>query len=439
MKIKSLGTCLGISVGILSAFNLLAQNLVKNPEMKEGAIMATDFNKISLASGWSSATSGTVDLFSKSASKDKNGIPENRQGIQEAPGSNNYAGLIPFWEPKEKAGYTEYLQAELSTTLEAGKEYTVKFKVSLSEKSTRAVKGLAAHLSKSKVFMPHKTYLTKTPQVKSLDFVTDTEKWTEISGKIKAEGGEQYVVIGLFANSFPNEPFFQSVGKELDYKENRAYYFVTDVIVEEFKELDTDKDGIVDSKDTCPTVAGIASFAGCPDTDGDGVKDSEDVCPKVAGLTAFAGCPDTDGDGVPDTKDKCPTVAGVAEDKGCPKVDEAIMKKAEKSAKGVYFETAKDVIKKESIDDMDVLASILKADESLDCIIEGHTDNAGKPENNLVLSQKRADACKVYLVNKGIAYERLTAKGFGDTVPVDDNKTTVGKAKNRRVEFKLIH
>lgn len=439
MKIKSLCTCLGIGTGILSVLNLSAQNFVKNPEMKEGAVLATDFNKISLASGWSSATSGTVDLFSKSASKDKNGIPENRQGTQEAIGANNYAGVIAYWEPKEKAGYTEYLQAELSNTLEAGKEYTVKFKVSLSEKSTRAVKGLAAHLSKSKVFMPHKTYLAKTPQVKSLDFVTDTEKWTEISGKIKAEGGEQYVVIGVFANSFPNEPFFQSVGKELDYKENRAYYFVTEVSVEEFKELDTDKDGIVDSKDSCPTVAGLTAFAGCPDTDGDGLADKDDACPNVAGLTALAGCPDTDGDGITDLKDKCPTVAGVAEEKGCPKVDEAIMKKAAKSAKGVYFESAKDVIKKESIDDMDVLASILKADESLDCTIEGHTDNAGKPENNLVLSQKRADACKIYLVNKGIAGERLTSKGFGDTVPVADNKTTAGKAQNRRVEFKLIH
>lgn len=439
MKFKSFSICMGISASVFSALNLSAQNLVKNPEMKEGAVFATDFNKISLASGWSSATSGTVDLFSKSASKDKNGIPENRQGVQEANGTSNYAGVIAYWDPKEKAGYTEYLQAELSKTLESGKEYTVKFKVSLSEKSTRAVKGLSAHLSKSKVYMPHKTYLAKTPQVKSIDFVTDTEKWTEISGKIKAEGGEQFVVIGLFANSFPNEPFFQSVGKDLTFKENRAYYFVSDVVVEEFKELDTDKDGIVDSKDSCPTVAGIATFAGCPDTDGDGIADKDDACPKVAGLTAFAGCPDTDGDGVPDSKDKCPTVAGVAEDKGCPKVDEAIMKKAAKSAKGVYFETAKDVIKKESIDDMDVLASILNSDGSLNCNIEGHTDNAGKPENNLLLSQKRADACKTYLVSKGIATERLTAKGFGDTVPVDDNKTTAGKANNRRVEFKLIH
>jgi OOP family OmpA-OmpF porin len=202
---------------------------------------------------------------------------------------------------------------------------------------------------------------------------------------------------------------------------------------------DTDGDGVADPDDKCPSVAGLVGFGGCPDSDADGVQDSEDACPKVAGLPAFGGCPDTDGDGIPDNKDKCPTVAGVAEEKGCPKVDEAVIKKAAKSAKGVYFETAKDIIKTESIDDMDVLASILIEDESIDCDIQGHTDNAGKSDKNLLLSQKRADACKAYLVNKGIAAERLTAKGFGDTVPVADNKTAAGKAKNRRVEFILHH
>ncbi len=80
---------------------------------------------------------------------------------------------------------------------------------------------------------------------------------------------------------------------------------------------DMDKDGIADKDDACPTTAGIAKFAGCPDTDGDGIEDSKDGCPTVAGTVN--GCPDTDKDGVIDAKDKCPTVAGTIN--GCPDTD----------------------------------------------------------------------------------------------------------------------
>lgn len=84
---------------------------------------------------------------------------------------------------------------------------------------------------------------------------------------------------------------------------------------------DTDKDGIPDSKDACPTVAGIKEFNGCPDTDNDGVQDTEDACPTVAGLAKLNGCPDSDGDGVIDSKDKCPKIAGLAKLNGCPDKD----------------------------------------------------------------------------------------------------------------------
>ncbi|MEO6130238.1 MAG: OmpA family protein, partial [Saprospiraceae bacterium] len=86
----------------------------------------------------------------------------------------------------------------------------------------------------------------------------------------------------------------------------------------EVKMRDTDNDGIADDFDACPTVFGLAAFAGCPDTDGDGVQDTRDDCPDVAGLLELKGCPDTDGDGVSDKEDDCPDVAGPASNKGCP-------------------------------------------------------------------------------------------------------------------------
>jgi outer membrane protein OmpA-like peptidoglycan-associated protein len=102
------------------------------------------------------------------------------------------------------------------------------------------------------------------------------------------------------------------------------YFFGTkepEVVPEPTKEIsmnDADADGIADEFDACPTVPGLAAFAGCPDNDGDGVQDSRDECPDVAGLILLKGCPDTDGDGLSDSHDECPTIAGPESNRGCP-------------------------------------------------------------------------------------------------------------------------
>ncbi len=84
---------------------------------------------------------------------------------------------------------------------------------------------------------------------------------------------------------------------------------------------DSDKDGITDDEDLCPSIPGLLKFNGCPDTDGDGIEDSKDKCPDLAGIKAFDGCPDSDGDGIQDTEDECPNVKGTKENKGCPEPD----------------------------------------------------------------------------------------------------------------------
>lgn len=205
---------------------------------------------------------------------------------------------------------------------------------------------------------------------------------------------------------------------------------------------DTDGDGIPDKDDKCPNVAGVARYNGCPvpDTDGDGINDELDKCPTVAGVARYNGCPipDSDGDGVNDEEDKCPTVAGVKENQGCPLLNEAIIKKIAYSAKNIFFATGSSKLLSKSFKPLSEVAKILKEDMNLKLDIEGHTDNSGKPEKNQVLSENRAKAVLDYLkVKGGVDENRLASAGYGDTKPIASNKTTKGKAQNRRVELKL--
>lgn len=208
---------------------------------------------------------------------------------------------------------------------------------------------------------------------------------------------------------------------------------------------DADKDGIRDKDDKCPEVAGEPQYAGCPDTDMDGWPDSEDKCPTIAGLPEYAGCPDTDKDSLPDNTDQCPTEAGPLSNGGCPLGQMQLVELNEEEKKvlnevfaNLEFETAKSIIRKESYPSLDELAELMKAKPEYRLYIAGHTDNVGKKQANLKLSQDRAKAVKTYLISKGIEASRIKTEGFGDSKPLDSNKTEEGRQRNRRVEFKVI-
>ena len=204
---------------------------------------------------------------------------------------------------------------------------------------------------------------------------------------------------------------------------------------------DSDGDGIADKDDKCPNQRGIAKYNGCPipDSDGDGINDEEDKCPQVAGTAKYQGCPipDRDGDGVNDEEDKCPDIPGDAANHGCPVVKEEIRKRADYAAQHIYFATASFVLLKKSFTGLDEMAALLKNDPGLKLYVDGYTDNTGKPEKNQVLSENRAGAVKKYLVGKGIEDGRILSTGHGSADPVADNKTAAGRSRNRRVVLKL--
>ncbi len=204
-------------------------------------------------------------------------------------------------------------------------------------------------------------------------------------------------------------------------------------------ELDSDGDGVSDRLDQCPgTPAGTRVDAvGCPfDSDGDGVSDDEDRCPDTPRGTLVGpdGCPlDSDRDGVPDARDECPgTRAGVRVDfRGCEIVDVIELP-------GVNFQTNSNILTPDSVGTLDGAVSTLRRYPELRVECAGHTDSRGAADYNQGLSQRRAEAVCDYLTSQGIASNRLSERGYGESEPIADNETAAGRAANRRVELRVF-
>jgi outer membrane protein OmpA-like peptidoglycan-associated protein len=218
---------------------------------------------------------------------------------------------------------------------------------------------------------------------------------------------------------------------------------------------DTDHDGIPDDIDACPNEPedhlGSEPNDGCPvppDRDGDGIPDSLDKCPDVPedkdGIQDADGCPeeDADKDGIPDAQDACPKEPGKPspdpKKNGCPqyiKVEGSSVRVLQQ----VHFAYNSATILPDSFSMLEEIANLLKASPQIrKMAIEGHTDDRGPDDYNLTLSQARASSVRTYLVQHGVAGDRLVAHGYGELHPIADNGTDEGRLANRRVEFKII-
>ncbi len=202
---------------------------------------------------------------------------------------------------------------------------------------------------------------------------------------------------------------------------------------------DTDGDGVSDNKDECVDVAGLKELAGCPDADADGIADAKDGCPQVAGPAANNGCPwpDTDGDSVLDKDDQCVDVPGTVANNGCPEATEEVVKKLNDYAKTILFDSGKSSFKEQAYSALTAMNAIFKEYPTAKFDLGGHTDSAGGAKSNQLLSERRVNAVRDWFIANGIAADRLTATGYGETTPIDTNRTRAGRANNRRVEVKL--
>ncbi len=219
---------------------------------------------------------------------------------------------------------------------------------------------------------------------------------------------------------------------------------------------DRDGDGLLDDVDQCPDdpedFDKFQDEDGCPDPDNDqdGILDVDDLCPNdpedMDGWEDEDGCPDPDNDKdrILDNDDRCPnepeTRNGFEDEDGCPDRGRVILTgtKIEILDK-VFFEYNKDIIKSESFPILDAVAATLEGNPDIQKVeIQGHTDEQGNDAYNLDLSNRRAAAVRRYLIDKGIAEDRLDSQGYGETQPLDNRRTQAAYAKNRRVEFLII-
>jgi outer membrane protein OmpA-like peptidoglycan-associated protein len=213
---------------------------------------------------------------------------------------------------------------------------------------------------------------------------------------------------------------------------------------------DADGDGIADRDDQCPAEAedvdGHLDTDGCPelDNDGDGLPDSSDSCPNQPedrdGFQDEDGChdADNDGDGVDDAIDRCPDVPGTVSSQGCRRLKYKALEVTERDLRitsPILFDANSATIRSVSFEILDAVAQALADHDDIELEVQGHTDSQGDDRRNLELTQRQAEAVKAYLVRAGIAASRLTANGYGETRPIESNRTSQGRAINRRVEF----
>jgi OOP family OmpA-OmpF porin len=230
------------------------------------------------------------------------------------------------------------------------------------------------------------------------------------------------------------------------------------------EDQDPDKDGILGANDKCPKDPedkdSFQDDDGCPDldNDGDGIPDTADKCATEPedkdGFQDDDGCPDpdNDGDGVPDAADKCPiepeTKNGFQDDDGCADEIPEKLKQFTGVIQGITFKTGAADLAPASFKALDKAVAVLAEFKDIKLEIQGHTDDVQIKSktyaDNNALSQARAESVKAYFVSKGIDEGRLIAKGYGDSQPVEapaglkGGKLTAARAKNRRVEFKLV-
>lgn len=418
------------------ALGLYAQNLVPNESFEKFLVCPKRIDHVRqlYISDWQQATAGSIDYFH--ACSITCGTPHNAAGTQNPKTGEGYIGMYCF-----KGNYREYAQAKLRNPLKAGTTYYVGFSVSLAESSGLAINRLGAVITKSKVNSRVEGVLEclkveqvdgQTKKIKMTceqqasnpenNLLTDTKGWVVISGTFTAKGGEQYITIGNFYNA--EETNIKRINEQ---KDEAAYYFIDDVIVNE---------------GTSPVAISYTPPANKSDkkevpgellTEADTKASNTEIEPKTTTVSHTA----TTKKDAPFKQQATPVNAddyfelvSNGDTKTLPKTPIVL--------DNIFFAPNDYTILEESQAELLKLVDFMNKNENVRIEISGHTDDTGTAQFNIELSENRAKAVFNFLVMEDIDAGRLSYKGYGNSKALSTDGTEEGKKKNRRVEFKII-
>ncbi len=340
--------------------------------------------EIELAEPWiSPGDENKADLYSKDIKKEY-GIPENVHGYMQIDDEGkNYAGIRVF--AYRDAMPRTYLQVKLAKPLVAGKKYCVKFKVALSKLSKYASNNIGMYISEKKPRERDILTYTLKPQIRNArnKVYNDQFLWDEVCGVYEATGNERYITIGNFVSNddMKDKRDYLRMKRPRGYTTQQtadAYYYIDDVSIinlEELEVCDCDKD-----------ASGSSMKVVYHEDTSEGMDISIDE--QIALVSVFFNSNST----TPSSP------AGVTK-----------------------------------------IIELLEKNPDVKVQIIGHMDKREDKENLNDLSVERAKAIYDYLIKRGIPAERLSYKGVKSSQPADDSGTPDSLAKNRRVEFRVVH
>lgn len=220
-------------------------NLIPNGSFEDITKEPNTFDQLSRAEGWDNVTIGMAELFSNRASAKTVGIPENFYGTMEPQDGDRYAGFFAWKDDQRRdydgdpedpfmpgwSAYSEYPWIALPRLLKEGQEYEISFYVALAGNSDRAVAGIGAYLSPLKLNYQNRSFLRERPQVVEEAILKERGVWVEIKGRFKADGDEEYLIIGTFPTAiFDTERIIE--GPDNQY----AYYYLDNIVLKEVHE-----------------------------------------------------------------------------------------------------------------------------------------------------------------------------------------------------------